>query len=74
MHFFIKDVLNNSDANTATKNTRDTLKLTDVSEMRTVSIRATMEAVRTSETSVNFNVTTQRYIPEKSKLWIRFSW
>jgi hypothetical protein len=27
-----------------------------------------MEAVRTSETSFNFNVTTRRYIPEKSKL------
>jgi hypothetical protein len=27
-----------------------------------------MEAVRTSETSVNFNVTTRRYIPEESKL------
>jgi hypothetical protein len=27
-----------------------------------------MEAVRTSETPVNFNVTTRRYIPENSKL------
>jgi hypothetical protein len=27
-----------------------------------------LEAVRTSETSVNFNVTTRRYIPEDSKL------
>jgi hypothetical protein len=27
-----------------------------------------MEAVRTSETSVNFNETTRRYIPEDSKL------
>jgi hypothetical protein len=27
-----------------------------------------MEAVRTCETSVNFNVTTRRYIPEDSKL------
>jgi hypothetical protein len=27
-----------------------------------------MEAVRTYETSVNFNVTTRRYIPEYSKL------
>jgi hypothetical protein len=27
-----------------------------------------MEVVRTSETSVNFNVTTRRYIPEDSKL------
>jgi hypothetical protein len=30
-----------------------------------------MEAVHTSETSVNFNVTTRRYIPEDSKLHIR---
>jgi hypothetical protein len=30
-----------------------------------------MEAVRTSETSANFNVTTWRYIPEDSKLNIR---
>jgi hypothetical protein len=29
-----------------------------------------METVRTSETSVNFNVTTRRYIPEDSKLHI----
>jgi hypothetical protein len=28
-----------------------------------------MEAVRTSETSVNFNVTTRRYIPEDCKLY-----
>jgi hypothetical protein len=27
-----------------------------------------MEVVRTSETSDNFNVTTQRYTPEESKL------
>jgi hypothetical protein len=27
-----------------------------------------MQAVRTSETSVNFNVTTRRYIPEDYKL------
>jgi hypothetical protein len=27
-----------------------------------------MEAVRTSETSANFNVTTRRYIPEDTKL------
>jgi hypothetical protein len=27
-----------------------------------------MEAVRTSETSINFNMTTRRYIPEDSKL------
>jgi hypothetical protein len=31
-----------------------------------------MEAVHTSETSVNFNVTTWRYIPEDSKLRTRF--
>jgi hypothetical protein len=47
--------------------------LTDVSEVRTASvIRAIialmMEAVRTSETSVHFNVTTRRYIQEESKL------
>jgi hypothetical protein len=47
-----------------------TLKFTDVSEVCTASIiRAMMmEAVCTSETSVNFNVTTQRYSPEESKL------
>jgi hypothetical protein len=47
------------------------LKLTDISEVRTASIALMMEAVRTSETSVNFNVTTRRYIPEDSKLHIR---
>jgi hypothetical protein len=30
-----------------------------------------MEAARTSETSVNFNVTTRRYIPEDTKLHTR---
>jgi hypothetical protein len=41
------------------------LKYTDVSEVRTASIiRVVMEAVRTSETSVNSNETTQRCIPE----------
>jgi hypothetical protein len=30
-----------------------------------------MEAVRTSETSVNLNVTTRRYIPEDCKLHTR---
>jgi hypothetical protein len=50
------------------------LKLTDDSEVRTASIikainiALIMEAVRTSETSVNFNVTTRRYNPEDSKL------
>jgi hypothetical protein len=43
--------------------------LTDVSDLHTASIiRALiMEAVRISETSVNFNVTTRHYIPEDSK-------
>jgi hypothetical protein len=37
--------------------------------VRTASIiKAMMEAVRTSETFVNFNMTTQRYIPEYFKL------
>jgi hypothetical protein len=40
-----------------------TLKLIDVSEVRTASIiRAMTEAVRTSETSVYFHDTSQRYI------------
>jgi hypothetical protein len=30
-----------------------------------------MEAIRTSETSVKFNVTTRRHIPEYSKLHTR---
>jgi hypothetical protein len=48
------------------------LKLTDVSEVRTASIITLMKlAVRPSETSVNFNVTTRRYIPEDSKLHTR---
>jgi hypothetical protein len=43
--------------------------LTDVSEVRTASIIALMtEALHTSETSVNINLTTRRYIPEDSKL------
>jgi hypothetical protein len=33
-----------------------------------VIIALMMEAVHTSETSVNFNVATRRYIPEDSKL------
>jgi hypothetical protein len=37
--------------------------VTDVTEVRTASIKAVN---RTSETSVNFNVTTRRYIPEDS--------
>jgi hypothetical protein len=45
------------------------LEWADVSEMRTASIIRAMnalmiEAVLTSETSVNFNVTTRHYIPE----------
>jgi hypothetical protein len=46
------------------------LKLTDVSEVRTASIIIALmiDAVRISETSVNFNVTTRLYIPEDSKL------
>jgi hypothetical protein len=41
--------------------------------MCTASIRALMmEAVRISETSINFNVTTRRYIPEDSKLHTRY--
>jgi hypothetical protein len=48
------------------------LQLTDVSEVRTasISIALVMAALRISETSVNFNVTTRRYIPEDSKLHI----
>jgi hypothetical protein len=47
--------------------------LTNISEIRSASIikamfTLIMEAVHTSETLVNFNVTTQRYIPEDSKL------
>jgi hypothetical protein len=30
-----------------------------------------LEAVRISETSIHFNVTTRRYVPEDSKLHIR---
>jgi hypothetical protein len=44
------------------------LKLTDVSEVLIAFIALMMEAVRTSETSVNFNVATRLYIPEDSKL------
>jgi hypothetical protein len=46
---------------------------TDVSEVRTASIIALMmEAVRTSETSVNTYLTTRQYIPEDSKLQFLF--
>jgi hypothetical protein len=42
--------------------------LTDVSEVRTASIiRAMMDAVRLSETSVNTYLTTRQYIAEDSK-------
>jgi hypothetical protein len=41
-----------------------TLKWTDVSKV----IAVVMKAVRTSETSVHFDVTTRLYIPEYSKL------
>jgi hypothetical protein len=37
-----------------------------ISAMRLTSLM--METVRISETSVNFNVTTRRYIPEDSEL------
>jgi hypothetical protein len=50
------------------------LKLTNVSGVRTASIIRAIngdETVRTSETSVNFNVITRRYIPEESKLQTR---
>jgi hypothetical protein len=51
--------------------------LTDVSEVRISSIISAiialmMVAVRTSETSVNTNLTFRRYIPEDSKLQDRF--
>jgi hypothetical protein len=42
-----------------------TLTLTDVSEVHTASIIALMiQIVRTSQTSVYFNETTQRFIPQ----------
>jgi hypothetical protein len=47
-----------------------TLKLADISEARTAAIALMMEAVRISETSINFNMTTRRYIPEDSKVHI----
>jgi hypothetical protein len=53
-----------------------TLKCTDVSEVRTVSIRAIvlmMEAVNTSETSVHDNMTAWLYIPEDSFYLVLFS-
>jgi hypothetical protein len=43
--------------------------LTDISEVQTASIiTLMMEVVHTSETSVHFNMTIRRYIPEDSKL------
>jgi hypothetical protein len=47
---------------------------TEISEVHTASITALMmEAVRTSETSVHFNVTTRRDNPEDSKLNIHYN-
>jgi hypothetical protein len=47
-------------------------KFNDVSEVRTSIIRAMMmKAVRAFDTSVNFNVTTQHYIPEDFELHSR---
>jgi hypothetical protein len=48
-----------------------TLKLTGVSEVCTAINALMMAAVRTTETTTNFNVTTLRYIPEDSKLHTR---
>jgi hypothetical protein len=45
------------------------LKVTDVSKDEIIAL--VMEAVRTSETLVNFNMTTRRYIPEDSKVHTR---
>jgi hypothetical protein len=48
---------------------RSQVDVTDVSEVRTVSIIALMmEAVCTSETSVSIYLTIRQYIPEDSKL------
>jgi hypothetical protein len=44
---------------------------TDVSEVRAATIRAMMEAARTSETSVNIQLRTWQYIPEDSELHTR---
>jgi hypothetical protein len=48
-------------------------KLTDVSEVCTASIIIALmiEVVHTTETSVSFNVATQRYIPKDFKLHTR---
>jgi hypothetical protein len=43
------------------------MKLSSGMSRRVVTLKM-MEAVRTSETSVNFNVTRRRYIPADSKL------
>jgi hypothetical protein len=52
------------------------LKCTDVSEVRTASIirddGPDNGGSTHSETSLNFNVTTRRYIPEDSKLHSRY--
>jgi hypothetical protein len=48
------------------------LEQTDVSEVRTASIiKAIMEAVCTSQTSVYSNETTRRYFPEGSNIYVR---
>jgi hypothetical protein len=45
---------------------------TDISEVRTVSIVAlTMEAARTSKTSIDIQLRTWQYIPEDSELHTR---
>jgi hypothetical protein len=52
--------------------------LADVSEVRTASIMRAivlmMEAVHTSETSVNMYLTTWQYIPEYSKLYTFYTY
>jgi hypothetical protein len=47
--------------------------MTDVSRVRTAIIvtNLMMEAARTSETSVNINLTTRRYIPEDFELYFK---
>jgi hypothetical protein len=44
------------------------LMFTDIPDVRTALM---IELVRTSETSVNINLTTRRYIPEDSKRYTR---
>jgi sugar diacid utilization regulator len=45
-----------------------TLNLTHVSEVHSATIRAMVQTVRTSETSVSFKETLRRYIPEDCQL------